>query len=120
MSTSASASTTDGLDLSRAEQWVLHHVMVEHVDRAYDEAETPPWWAVSVAGKLETEGDAGPTPGTGVALGDKLTTFEAWRIRHALLEYADRADVPEPEAELARGLVDLFDAEFERAPRVIR
>lgn len=120
MSTSASASTTDALNLERAEQWVLHHVMVEHVDQAYDESTSPPWWAVSVVGKLETGGAAGPTPGTGVTLDDRLTTFEAWRIRHALEEYVDDADVPEADADLARGIVEALDAKFERAPPAIR
>lgn len=116
MSTTAHAAPTDGLDLSRAEQWVLHHVMVEHVDRAYEDDESPPWWAVSVAGKLETVGAAGPTPGTGVTLEDRLTTFEAWRVRQVLVEYAERTDVPDADAELAREIVASLDAEFEPAP----
>jgi hypothetical protein len=120
MSTTATPRTPDGLDLSRAEQWVLHHVMVEHVDRAYDANDAPPWWAVSIAGKLETGGDAGPSPESGVQFGDRVTTFEAWRIRRALLEYADRADVPEGDADLAWSIVERLDADFEAAPRAIR
>lgn len=120
MSTTATPTTPDGLDLSRAEQWVLHHVMVEHVDRAYETDDEPPWWAVSIAGKLETGGTAGPAPGTGVQLGDRVTTFEAWRVRRALVSYADRADVPESDADLAWCIVERLDAEFEDAPRAIR
>ena len=120
MSTIATTPTTDGLELSRAPQWVLHHVMVEHVRRAYEEATAPPWWAVSVAGKLESTGAAGPTPGTGAALGSRLTTFEAWRIRTALVEYVEESELPEPEASLAAEIVDAIDHTFEAAPQVIR
>lgn len=120
MSITASGCTSGGLELSRAEQWLLHHVMVEHVDRAYETDRTPPWWAVSIAGKLETAGNAGPSPGTGAELGDRVTTFEAWRIREALVEYADQQTVPEDEADLAWRIVERLDTEFEAAPRAIR
>jgi len=120
MSTTANSAAVDGLNLSRSEQWVLHHVMVGHVDRAYDEAQSPPWWAVSVAAKLESVGDAGPSPGAGVELGDCFTTFEAWRIRRALVDYADRTDVPEGDARHAWRIVERLEREFEAAPRVIR
>ncbi|WP_248518256.1 DUF7853 family protein [Salinarchaeum laminariae] len=120
MSTTTTQSAPDGLNLSRAEQWVLHHVMVEHVDRAYETNDSPPWWAVSIAGKLETGGDAGPSPGTGVQFGDRVTTFEAWRIRQALVTYADRTDVPEGDADLAWRIVERLDGSFEAAPRAIR
>jgi|AntRauTorcE11898_2_1112593.scaffolds.fasta_scaffold33979_1 hypothetical protein len=120
MSTTATSTAPNGLDLTRAEQWVLHHVMVEHVDRAYETHDAPPWWAVSIAGKLETGGTAGPSPGTGVQLGDRVTTFEAWRIRQALVEYADRVDVPSEDTELAWRIVERLEAEFEDAPRAIR
>lgn len=94
--------------------------MIDRVERAQADADPPPWWAVSVAGKLETAGDAGPTPGTGVTLEDTLTTFEAWRIRNALEEYAGRTDVPEVDAELVEEIVDVLDGEFEAAPPAIR
>lgn len=94
--------------------------MVEAVDRAYDAGDVPPWWAVSIAGKLESGGDAGPSPGTGAELGDRVTTFEAWRMREALVTYADRCDVPERDAELVWRIVEGLDAEFEAAPRTIR
>lgn len=94
--------------------------MVGHVDRAYDEQQSPPWWAVSVAAKVESLGDAGPSPGTGVGLDDCFTTFEAWRIRRALVDYAERTDVPDADARLAWGIVERLEQEFEAAPRVVR
>ncbi|WP_256296787.1 DUF7853 family protein [Haloarchaeobius salinus] len=88
--------------LSRGELWLVHHVMVERLT-GHDESEPQPWWALNIARKLEA---GEPT----------LTTFEAWRLRRDLLDYAARDGTPSSDVARARAIVDQLEATFGRVP----
>lgn len=96
---------TNRLALSRAEAWVVHHVAL---DRLLDEDgdEDGPWWALEVAQKLEAD-EA------------RFTTFEAWRLRCALREYANAPATPDVDAALATAVVERIDREFDGPPAAL-
>lgn len=102
MSTTAHNGQADkGMDLDPAQQWVLHHLMVDRVNKARKVSERPPWWAVRIIGKLE-RGDL------------SFSTFEAWRIRHDLRAYLN--DAPERDAEAAESILATLEGAFESPP----
>ncbi|NHN41449.1 hypothetical protein G9C85_07330 [Halorubellus sp. JP-L1] len=95
---------TNRLELSRAEAWVVHHVVLAHL--LDEDADAQPWWALEVAEKLE----AGE---------NRFTAFEAWRLRCALVEYADRDATPEADVALSVAVVDRIDSEFDGPPAAL-
>lgn len=96
---------TNRLELSRAQAWVVHHVVLEHLlddDRDGDQ----PWWALDAVRTLEA-GEA------------RFTAFQAWRLRCALLDYADDPGTPAPDVPHARAVADRIERAFERPPAAI-
>jgi len=93
------------VEFSRAEEWVIHSVMLDHLTGESTDDDQP-WWALGIASKLES----------GVHL---LSTFEAWRLRRDLREYATDAETPPEDAELAESVVETIDARFDAPPRAI-
>jgi hypothetical protein len=92
------------VELSLAEEWVIHSVMLEQLTGDPDDDQ--PWWALGIASKLEA----------GVKL---LSPFEAWRLRRDLTEYADAEDTPEGDAALARDVVERIDERFDHPPETV-
>jgi len=97
---------TNRLALSRAEAWVVHHVVLARLLDEDADADAQPWWALEAASKLE----AGE---------DRFTAFEAWRLRCALLEYADLDATPEADVALSVAVVDRIEREFDGPPAAI-
>lgn len=93
---------TNGLDLSRGEVWLVHHVMVDRLTDC-DGGEPQPWWALNIARKLEADEAT-------------LTAFEAWRLRRALLSYADRDRTAASDVALATAVVERLEEQFGRVP----
>jgi len=95
------------LDLSRAEEWVVHHVALSALT---DDSESPhvpqPWWALETAKKLEA----------GVR---SFTQFEGWRLRAELLAYAAHPSTPDDDAAHARTVGDRLERGFAPAPPAI-
>lgn len=89
------------VDLDPAQQWVLHHLMADRVDQAWERHDSPPWWAVDVVEKLE-RGDL------------SFSTFEAWRLRRDLLEYIEEA--PDRDTEDAESILSALETAFETPP----
>lgn len=116
MSTTTNDPRDADLGLSRSESWVLHHVLTDRIDNATAAGERPPWWALEVAAKLEATGTINASA-RGCA--DRLTCFEAWRVRQALAEYADEPETPDRDAAAASAIVNRLDANFESPPVAI-
>jgi hypothetical protein len=93
------------VDLDPAQEWVLHHVMLDRLDEAREQYETTPWWAVAVVEKIE-RGDL------------SISTFEAWRLRRDLERYLDEA--PERDADEAESILAALESSFESPPRSLR
>jgi len=91
------------IDLTRAQQWVLHHVMVSRCRRARADRRTPPWWTVDVVEKVED----------GVLA---LSPFEARRVRVDLREFADDAATPAEDARAALAVVEEIEHTFGDVP----
>lgn len=87
------------VDLTRSQQWVLHHVMVSRCRRARADRRTPPWWTVDVVEKVED----------GVLA---LSPFEARRVRVDLREFAYDAATPAEDARAALAVVDEIERTF--------
>ncbi|MFD1647459.1 DUF7853 family protein [Haloarchaeobius litoreus] len=102
MSSARNPPKSTGLTLSRGELWLVHHVMVERLT-GHDEDDPQPWWALNIARKLEA---GEPT----------LTTFEAWRLRRDLLDYAERDGTPVSDVAQAQAIVDQLESTFGRVP----
>jgi hypothetical protein len=107
MSSSPTTSNTNlqHVDLSREQQWTLHHRMVDLLDDARDDSSPPPWWAMKVVEKLEADSFT-------------LTAFEAWRIRQDLQEYVEEAH--DGEREVARDILGQLDAAFDAPPTSVQ
>jgi hypothetical protein len=93
------------VELSLAEEWVIHSVMLDQLT-GDDAEDDQPWWALGIASKLES----------GVKL---LSPFEAWRLRRDLEEYAAAEDTPSEDATLARDVVERIDERFDPPPETI-
>ena len=97
---------TNRLALSRAEAWVVHHVVLAHLLEEDAASDDQPWWALETAAKLE----AGE---------DRFTAFEAWRLRCALLDYAGSDGTPDADVALSIAVVDRIESEFDGPPAAI-
>jgi len=102
MSTSTADTDAGALDLTRSEQWVLHHAMLCELEAAADADESEPWWAIAVLEQVETDG----------ALA--LTCFEAWRVTRSLRSYA--ADAPDRDVDAAEAVAERLSAAYESPP----
>lgn len=107
MSTADATNTTptNRLSLSRAEAWVVHHVVLSHLFEE-DDADEQPWWALETAKKLESDEP-------------RFTAFEAWRLRHALLDYAESDATPESDVALSTAIADRISRDFDGPPAAI-
>ncbi|WP_256298816.1 DUF7853 family protein [Haloarchaeobius salinus] len=95
------------LDLSRAEEWVVHHVALSALTDESDSPHAPqPWWALETAKKLEA----------GVR---SFTQFEGWRLRAELLAYAANPATPVEDAARARTVGDRLERMFAPPPPAI-
>ncbi|MFC6953867.1 hypothetical protein [Halorubellus litoreus] len=97
---------TNRLVLSRAEAWVVHHVVLAHLLDEDADADEQPWWALEAAEKLEGD-DA------------RFTAFEAWRLRCALLDYAGEDGTPDADVALSVAIVDRIEREFDGPPAAL-
>lgn len=102
MSTTTADTDAGALDLTRSEQWVLHHAMLQELEAAAAAEEPQPWWALAVLEQVEADG----------ALA--LTCFEAWRVERSLRSYA--SDAPARDAEPARDIADRLDDAYGSTP----
>ena len=102
MSTTTTDARPGAFELTRSEQWVLHHAMLEELEAAVSEGESEPWWALAVLEQVESDG------------GPSLTCFEAWRVKESLRAYAERA--PERDVDAAREVADRLAAAYESPP----
>jgi len=101
--------------MSRAEQWVVHHVMLQQVEAHREDGESPPWWAINAIEKLEDRPVDDGTAGT-----DRpFTCYEAWRLRRALSKYAEQPETPEDDVAAAVGLVRRLDETFVEPPTAL-
>ncbi|PSQ42287.1 hypothetical protein BRD17_09005 [Halobacteriales archaeon SW_7_68_16] len=91
------------IDFTRSEEWVVHHVAVEELERARSESTRPAWWATAVLEEIESGEPS-------------LSPFEAWRLRHALAQYAGNDHTPQRDADAATTVVDRLDGAFEATP----
>jgi hypothetical protein len=105
MSTTMPDTCAEPVDLTRAEQWVLHDVMLRELEAAAEAEQSPPWWAHAVLEQVE-EGDL------------TLTCFEAWRVKRALEAYVE--DAPERDLRPTWSLIDQLDAAYEAPPLTVR
>lgn len=99
---------TNRLVLSRAEAWVVHHVVLTHLldGEAPTEDDEQPWWALETIQKLES--------GT-----RRFTAFEAWRLRCALLEYVREDATPDADVALGLAVVETIEEAFDQPPAAI-
>ncbi len=93
------------VELSRAEEWVIHSLMLDQLTDETTDGDQP-WWALGIASKLES----------GVHL---LSPFEAWRLRRDLREYADADGTPPEDADLAEAVAERIDRRFDPPPRAV-
>lgn len=87
------------IDLTRAQQWVLHHVMVSRCEQARADRRTPRWWTVDVIEKLEDDVFV-------------FSPFEARRLWSDLAEYAGDPGTDPREAATARAVVEELEDTF--------
>lgn len=120
MSTTRAEPRTEGVGLSRTEAWVLHHVLTDRIENAREEAERPPWWAVEVIGKLEANGECGPTASDQCSGEATLTCFEAWRLRRVLVNFTEGTETPDRDATAARDIIDHLDDRYETPPATLQ
>ena len=117
MSTTAKRRDTTRFEMSRGEQWVVHHVMLQEIEAHRENGESPPWWAIEVIEKLEDRPVVGGESTTSTER--PFTCYEAWRIRRALADYAERAETPEDDVTDAVRLVRRLDETFVEPPTAL-
>ncbi|WP_435359199.1 hypothetical protein [Haloarchaeobius sp. DFWS5] len=95
--------TTTDLGLTRAEEWVVHYVMVEQLTRETAMGERPPWWAHDIVRKLEADSCT-------------FTQYEAWRLRRDLLTYAAGDATPAADVTLATTVAERLGERYGDPP----
>lgn len=102
MSTPPQQSETRVVDFTRAQRWVLHHVLTTRADDAIDARETPPRWLCDAFETVES-GD------------ETFTLRQARKMHDAVTTYAAADETPERDVEHATAVVrrldDAVDAE---------
>ncbi len=96
---SQNAQNESTLGLSREEQWVLHHVMLDSIEmesRAPENADPPPLAVYQVFEKLDT--------GT-----RRFTGHERRCIRDELRRYADAENTPDRDKPIAKSILDRLE-----------
>ena len=90
------------LDLSRPEQWIVHHVMLDSIGLGPgdDDLTDPPACVLAVIGKLESDDH-------------EFTPLELDHIGYACGAYARREGTPEVDRELAATIVARVDEALE-------
>ncbi|MFP8954677.1 hypothetical protein ACLI4Z_17170 [Natrialbaceae archaeon A-arb3/5] len=86
MSSPPPETETHEVTLSRAEQWVAHHVLANRVDDALDADESPPAWAVSLVETIESDET------------NALTRQQLAELADELTHYLDREETPQQDA----------------------
>ena len=83
------------IDLSLAESWVVHHVLLDSIGLASgeDPSQTPPDWVVRILRKIEAD-DFDFSP------------LELDHVCHELSKYARAEETPTADRRLARQVID--------------
>jgi len=88
------------IDLTRPQEWVLHHAMVTRCERARADRRTPPGWTLDVIEAVED----------GVT---SFTPFEARRLQADLEEYARDPETSPGDVRAARAVVAKLERTFD-------
>ncbi|OIB57465.1 hypothetical protein [Natrialba sp. SSL1] len=102
MSTPPSETEHHDVTLSREEEWVVHHSLVDRVDDALDEESTPPSWTLSLVETVESNDET-----------EQFTTAQIRRLTTLLTEYVDREETPSRDVEHGRAAIDRLDGVLE-------
>lgn len=86
------------IDLSPAEQWVVHHVMLDSIGLARPQPtpEEPPEWVIEILQKVEGEDH-------------EFTPLELDHIQHECSAYARDTQTPDSDRELATAIAERID-----------
>lgn len=115
MSTTGERRDATRIELDLAEQWVVHHVMLQQIEAHQENGESPPWWAIDVLETLESDAAHAED-----ALNDRsFTCYEAWRVRRALSEYAESPDTPQKDVALAIDVIRRVEETFVEPPAAL-
>ncbi|WP_408959640.1 hypothetical protein [Natrinema sp. 74] len=98
MSPSPPETETYEVTLSRDEQWVVHHVLSNRLDEAFNAEETPPEWVIEVLEAVETDGAT-----------ERLTGHQAGRVYDALAAYVDREETPDRDVGHGSAVLDRLE-----------
>lgn len=87
------------IELSRAEQWVVHHLMLDSIGLAAADStpEEPPKYVIRILQNLETGAN-------------EFTPLELDHIRYACSSYTRGNDIPEAERKVAASVIRQIDA----------
>ncbi|MDQ2049951.1 hypothetical protein RBH26_05590 [Natronolimnohabitans sp. A-GB9] len=102
MSSQPPETETHEVTLSRDEQWVAHATLVDYIDGAIDDDETPPSWAIDLLEEIEA--------GNGT---DVFTGRQMQRLTDAMSDYLDREDVPERDCVHGSNVVERLEDRLE-------
>ena len=102
MSTPPQETDTYAVELTRPQQWVVHHVLTKRADEAIDACESPPRWLLETVDTVESGGTT-------------FTRRQARKLHDAVSSYAAADETPdrdrEPANAVARRLANVVDVE---------
>ncbi|MFT4891140.1 MAG: hypothetical protein ACI9YT_002062 [Halobacteriales archaeon] len=93
--------------LSRPEVWVVDNVTTDRLIEAEEHSEPSPRWTTSVTRTIEDDRRT-------------FTTFEAWRLRQALVDDANDDETPPSDASIAGTVADRRQSTFGSPPSTLR
>lgn len=102
MSTPPSETERHEITLSREEEWVVHHSLVDRVEEALDAETPPPSWTLELIETIESGDDT-----------ELFTGRQVRRLVTLLTEYVDRVDTPSRDVEYGRAVLDRLDGDGE-------
>ncbi len=100
MSSQPQESETCTIDLSREQQWVVHHVLTTRADEAIDDSDTPPTWLLTLVETIESDEKT-------------LTYHQARKLHDALKRYATADGTPDRDVEPATTVTSKLNTTLE-------
>ncbi|NGM69872.1 hypothetical protein G6M89_12775 [Natronolimnobius sp. AArcel1] len=101
MSSPPPEAETYDIDLSRDEQWIVHHALVDHADALIDDGDTPPSWVLAALETVESDGE------------NTFTSYQARQLSVILCDYVERSGTPADDAAHGSAVIDALDDRLE-------
>ncbi|OVE84847.1 DUF7853 family protein [Natronolimnobius baerhuensis] len=94
MSSQPPEAETYDIDLSRDEQWIVHHALVSYADDQIDDGDTPSSWVLAALETVEFDEE------------NTFTSYQARQLETVLSDYIEREGTPADDAAHGSAVIE--------------